>query len=61
MEKGKDLLTGERIVACSMSSDDTHIYLSGIVGAAFKTKGVDQYFWWYLNRHDTITGWWNCL
>lgn len=38
MEKGKCLLTGEIMVACSMSSDDTHIYLSGIMGAALKQR-----------------------
>lgn len=38
LENGKDLLTGERILACNMSSDDTSIYLSGIMGAAMKQK-----------------------
>lgn len=47
LEKGKDLLTGERIFACSMSSDDTHIYLSGIVGAAMKQKV-------WINNFDAI-------
>lgn len=58
LEKGKDLLTGERIFACSMSSDDTHIYLSGIVGAAMKQKfsynfkiGIDKRTGDPLNSH----------
>lgn len=47
LEKGKDLLNGERIFACSMSSDDAHIYLSGIVGAAMKQKV-------WINNFDAI-------
>lgn len=34
--KGKGLLSAERILACSILADDTHIYLSGIVGATMK-------------------------
>nr|XP_034306619.1 uncharacterized protein LOC105318360 isoform X2 [Crassostrea gigas] len=58
LEKGKDLLNGERIFACSMSSDDAHIYLSGIVGAAMKQKlsynfkiGIDKRTGDPLNSH----------
>ena len=35
MEKGKDLLSAERVLACSILADDTHMYLSGIVGSRY--------------------------
>ncbi|XP_055997743.1 uncharacterized protein LOC125646321 [Ostrea edulis] len=58
MEKGKDLLSGGRIFACSILSEDTHIYLAGIVGAAMKQKvsynfkiGLDKVNGDPLNSH----------
>ncbi|XP_069117170.1 uncharacterized protein [Argopecten irradians] len=38
IQKGKDMLEGGRILACSLLKYDGHIFLTGIVGAAMKNK-----------------------